>query len=174
MRTMLADTIKRVLVEIEQVQSVQLEIPIDGNVHEITSKTLNYLKRLYEYADSIGPLLPADQRAKDVSQQLFLYTERTLDALRAAFERKAGVNESPLAAIFMMNNFNYISKSINKPVFAPFISAGTVSRIEAQVNHHMGVYRQRYAPALHLSDVVCRSRSQLLSPQLEHGHGAPA
>jgi hypothetical protein len=76
---------------------------------------------------------------------LLLLAERTLESLRTALERKVGVNESPLSAIFLMNNFNYIHKTLKKStVFANYISSGSVSRLEAQVHHHQSVYHQRY------------------------------
>jgi hypothetical protein len=73
-RHTIADAIKRSLLDIELVRDSHIDIPVDGNVHEATSKTLNFLKRLYDYCNVVTDLLPPDPRAKSSSQLLFLFT----------------------------------------------------------------------------------------------------
>lgn len=105
-------------------------MPTDGSVHELTSSTINFLRHLFTYRDSVLELLPPTKtRTKDL---LGDYIVETIEGLKANLEAKArkaerktvvqasaalvrssATSSAALANVFLVNNFYFIWKSVS-------------------------------------------------------------
>ena len=106
-------------------------MPTDGSVHELTSSTVNFLRHLFTYRDSVLELLPpAKSRSSD---PLGDYIVDVIEGLKSNLEIKAKKAErktvaqasaalvgggsttssSALANAFLINNFYFVWKSIS-------------------------------------------------------------
>lgn len=105
-------------------------MPTDGSVHELTSSTINFLRHLFTYRDSVLELLPpAKSRSSD---PLGDYIVDVIDGLKANLETKAkraerktvvqasaslvvssATSSSALANVFLINNYYFVWKSFN-------------------------------------------------------------
>ncbi|CAH1795265.1 unnamed protein product, partial [Owenia fusiformis] len=96
-------------------------LPKDGTVHELTSNTVNFLEQLAEYSDTVGAMLmtqgadPSARQDNKHSKKLAEYMTKVLSALGLNMSNKSEVyTDQSLGAIFMLNNYNYILKSMKK------------------------------------------------------------
>ncbi|KAG0256246.1 exocyst complex component exo70 [Actinomortierella ambigua] len=108
-------------------------MPLDGTVHQLTSDTMNYLKRLLTYQTSVDALLTligdgmwnnpdagGTPRRSTASRSnsgrhtaMKHYFEDAVDALVAAIEVKSKFyKKKDLMQLFLLNNYYYISKSV--------------------------------------------------------------
>lgn len=106
-------------------------MPTDGSVHELTSSTINFLRHLFTYRDSVLELLPPSKtRTKDL---LGDYIVEVIEGLKSNLEAKAKKVErktvvqasaalvrgsgttsaSALANVFLINNYYFIWKSVS-------------------------------------------------------------
>ncbi|KAG0221911.1 exocyst complex component exo70 [Actinomortierella wolfii] len=108
-------------------------MPLDGTVHQLTSDTMNYLKRLLVYQSSVDSLLTligdgmwnnpeagGTPRRSTASRSgggrhaaMKHYFEDAVDALVTAIEVKSKFyKKKDLMQLFLLNNYYYISKSV--------------------------------------------------------------
>lgn len=95
------------------------KVPLDGTVHELTSTTLRFVTSLYDYRQVIGGLLHEEFKIeKELSLQpeelstkaMGIWLNDVLTDLVDNITRKGRTFEDPaLTAVFLMNNFDYIS-----------------------------------------------------------------
>ncbi|XP_060071715.1 exocyst complex component 7-like [Ylistrum balloti] len=99
-------------------------MPRDGTVHELTNHTIIFLEPLLDYADTAGAMLlmhgeqAAPSEAVDAKKsklKLAEYCTKVLSALGLNLSNKAETYSDPtLRPVFMLNNYNYILKSIQR------------------------------------------------------------
>ncbi|XP_050394156.1 exocyst complex component 7 [Patella vulgata] len=99
-------------------------MPRDGTVHELANHTIIFLEQLKEYGETAGAMLlmhgeqasPAANITPDTCKlKVADYMTRVLSALGLNLSNKAETYGDPaLKPIFMLNNFNYILKSIKR------------------------------------------------------------
>ncbi|XP_063865546.1 exocyst complex component 7-like isoform X2 [Scylla paramamosain] len=102
-------------------------LPKDGTVHQITSNALIFTEQLLDYTPTLAPILQRDMlltnalsnlpRNADASLQakalLGAYVKRVLANLCLAFvSRSETYSDATLRAIFRLNNYNYILKTL--------------------------------------------------------------
>ncbi|KAK8748228.1 hypothetical protein OTU49_016382 [Cherax quadricarinatus] len=103
-------------------------LPKDGTVHEVTSNALIFTEQLLEYAVTLSPMLQRDPilsaslsnlpRGIDLSLTakalLGAYIKRVLVNLGLALvSRSEAYSDATLKAIFRLNNYNYILKTLH-------------------------------------------------------------
>ncbi|XP_031670259.1 exocyst complex component 7 isoform X4 [Oncorhynchus kisutch] len=96
----------------------------DGTVHEFNSNTILFLQQLLSFADAVRSILyPHDVDSDTVTMEVSSSvqvdvqhdTGKVLEHLQYNLQSKAKVYEDhALGAIFLLNNYNYILKSIKK------------------------------------------------------------
>uniref|UniRef100_A0A0N4Z6G2 Exocyst complex component 7 n=1 Tax=Parastrongyloides trichosuri TaxID=131310 RepID=A0A0N4Z6G2_PARTI len=89
-------------------------VPMDGNVHQITANTISILKSLLQQKQIISNILAISSHyEKNHVPRLFA---EVLSALGKNLKNKCQTfQDDSLAAIFMLNNYNYISKRLQDP-----------------------------------------------------------
>ncbi|XP_046855328.1 exocyst complex component 7-like isoform X2 [Xenia sp. Carnegie-2017] len=107
----------------------QSNMPKDGTVHELTSNTLIFLEHLLGYTDTVGNMLLNSESVMDprigdsVSPKTLVarYFGRVLGALGLNLELKSKsyvtmLGQVALSGIFLLNNYNYILKGLQRLV----------------------------------------------------------
>jgi len=129
-------------------------LSIDGTVYELTSNTVNCLKRFIDYKKPIETMLTAIQNAEirkndeSLSAQPILkegpqaYYNDIIDTLISMLETKShGYKKDSLAKIFLINNYNYILKNIQNSKLSEMISGDIGTKfngiIKSQINSYM-------------------------------------
>lgn len=131
------------LTDIESQKNSKLGIPPDGTVHELTSNTLNYLKKIHDYEGIINTLLPEIHVKADSLCSAFILQcfENVLEAVDVMAKKEKEV----LSEIFMFNNIHYILKTVNTSALHVILGsshAGFVSKYEGLLNSHKKEFMQ--------------------------------
>ncbi|VDK77169.1 unnamed protein product [Litomosoides sigmodontis] len=88
-------------------------VPSDGNVHQITSNTLNFMNSLMDYRQIVTNLLIATGAKGNSATHFPRLFARALSALGLNLKNKAGTyGDETLAAVFLLNNNNYIYNAL--------------------------------------------------------------
>ncbi|EFO24168.2 hypothetical protein LOAG_04316 [Loa loa] len=88
-------------------------VPMDGNVHQITSNTLNFLNSLMDYRQTVTGLLIMTGAKGNPATHFPRLFARSLSALGLNLKNKAGIySDETLAAVFLLNNNNYIHNAL--------------------------------------------------------------
>ena len=97
------------------------KVPRDGTVHELTSNIMVFVAQLYQYMDILNrvislPDMQCIDSATDTNRIAYAqYIYRVLVALSSTLNKKSQSYSDPyLKAIFMLNNYHYILKSLRK------------------------------------------------------------
>ncbi|XP_064602319.1 exocyst complex component 7-like [Liolophura sinensis] len=99
-------------------------MPKDGTVHELTNHVMIFLEQLLEYADAAGVMLlrhddPAGTSMgadpEKAKKKIADYVMKVLSSLGLNLTNKAETyGDATLRAIFMLNNYNYMLKSLKR------------------------------------------------------------
>uniref|UniRef100_A0A4W3JQB7 Exocyst complex component 7 n=1 Tax=Callorhinchus milii TaxID=7868 RepID=A0A4W3JQB7_CALMI len=103
----------------------EYNMPKDGTVHELTSNAILFLQQLLDFQETASAMLAsqgtwtsssASSYSSEFSRRLLSnYICKILGNLQLNLHSKAKVYEdSALGAVFLLNNFNYILKSLEK------------------------------------------------------------
>lgn len=120
---MLQTTLNKALEEL--VDSIKndpdTKMPRDGTVHELTSNVMMVLEHLLGFVDSAGAVLAISDvvsftQSRDPNKAaLAQFVTRVLSALGLALQNKSSKYEdSALQAVFRLNNFHYILRTLHK------------------------------------------------------------
>ncbi|CEP08664.1 hypothetical protein [Parasitella parasitica] len=150
----------------------------DGTVHEMTSNTLNYFKRLYIWRDTVEPLLvlvgdggwnnmPSPQILNDTSriQQgesaigaalLQKFFVDALDQMTVSLQQKSrGYKKPTLATLFLLNNYNHILRQIRSPPLNAIFDDGSEMKFGKLVKKQLDAYQESWKPCVeNLMDVT--------------------
>ncbi|XP_020611078.1 exocyst complex component 7-like [Orbicella faveolata] len=118
-------------------------MPSDGTVHELTRNTLIFMEQLLPYTETVGSMLVTMQEEQSGNfftreTELFTkvvaeYVQRVLGALGLNLELKARVYEAPtLCSLFLLNNYNYIVKALQRLGLLALLQEGGISGVEKQ------------------------------------------
>lgn len=120
-------------------------VPPDGNVHHVTSNTLSFLSSLMEYRQTVAQLLTLSSPGTNSSYLLPRLFARILSALGLNLKNKAdnyGSDET-LAAIFLLNNNNYIHHVLqNDGMFAIVCEHNT--EVRSFYKSEINAYKEKY------------------------------
>lgn len=118
-------------------------MPSDGTVHELTRNTLIFMEQLLPYVETVGSMLVTlqeDQSGNFFTREPELFTkvvseyvQRVLGALGLNLELKARVYEAPtLSSLFLLNNYNYIVKTLQRSGLLTLLQEGGIAGVEKQ------------------------------------------
>uniref|UniRef100_UPI00398F7E04 exocyst complex component 7 isoform X1 n=1 Tax=Pristiophorus japonicus TaxID=55135 RepID=UPI00398F7E04 len=101
----------------------EYNMPKDGTVHELTSNAILFLQQLLDFQETASAMLASQETGSSTStyssefsrRLLSNYICKILGNLQLNLHSKAKVYEdTALGAVFLLNNFNYILKSLEK------------------------------------------------------------
>ncbi|KAJ8251442.1 hypothetical protein GJAV_G00221400 [Gymnothorax javanicus] len=101
----------------------EYNMPKDGTVHELTSNAILFLQQLLDFQETAGAMLASQESSSSASSYSLEFSRRLLSTyickvlgnLQLNLLSKSKVYEdSALSAIFLLNNYNYILKSLEK------------------------------------------------------------
>ncbi|BFZ03734.1 hypothetical protein BsWGS_06773 [Bradybaena similaris] len=137
-------------------------MPKDGTVHELANHTIIFLEQLLEYAETAGAMLLMHGEKSNPSalitpencrNKLADYMTRVLSALGLNLSNKAETYSDPaLRPVFMLNNFNYIIKSLTRSGLLELLSAWNKEIADfynSQILEQKREYSQSWSKALH-------------------------
>ncbi|KAI8381097.1 Cullin repeat-like-containing domain protein [Radiomyces spectabilis] len=154
-----------------------LNLSNDGTVHELTSNTLNYLKRLYVWRETVEPLLvalgddgwhnpispsvlnnqrgPSGESAMGAALLQKFFVD-ALDQLTISLQTKSrGYKKPTLATIFLLNNYNHILRQIRSPPLNMVFDEGTEMKFGRLVKKQLDSYQESWKPCVeNLMDVT--------------------
>ncbi|TPX64471.1 hypothetical protein SpCBS45565_g05856 [Spizellomyces sp. 'palustris'] len=123
-------------------------VAADGTVHELTSTTLNTLRRLVDYHTAID-LIISDAAPPLTSQTFTSLLSTVLSALYTTIDQKSKSYKKPtLASIFLMNNYHYVCKNLRASRLADVAEHDDVERVEKLWGRQREVYRDSWKPVI--------------------------
>lgn len=135
----------------------QSNMPKDGTVHELTSNTLIFLEHLLGYTDTVGNMLnsqdqvldPITKEVESPKRTVAKYISRVLAALGLNLELKSKsyvhiTGQVALSGIFLMNNYNYILKGLQRTGVLSLMKEGGFTEIEDQYGQHIQEQKLAY------------------------------
>ncbi|KAI7870206.1 Cullin repeat-like-containing domain protein [Spinellus fusiger] len=155
--------------------NVYLNLSSDGTVHEMTSNTLNYLKRLYLWRDTVEPLLVSmgeggwnvpptghplsDQRSYDPSLGAALLQKFFVDVLDqmtiSLHFKSRGYKKPTLVNLFLMNNYNHTLRQIRSPPLNSIFDEISEAKFSRLVKKQLDAYQESWKPCVeNLMDVT--------------------
>ncbi|VDN59609.1 unnamed protein product [Dracunculus medinensis] len=118
-------------------------VPDDGNVHQITSDTLNFLNGLLEYRQTVSQLLTTSS-SNNSSHHLPRLFARILSALGLNLKNKAeNYSDETLAAIFLLNNNNYIHSILQNDGMLSIVCEHN-AQIHSFYRSEINLYKSKY------------------------------
>ncbi|VDK28032.1 unnamed protein product [Gongylonema pulchrum] len=119
-------------------------VPADGNVHQVTSNTLNFLNSLMDYRQTVTHLLASTGAKGNQSTHFPRLFARALSALGLNLKNKAETyGDETLAAVFLLNNNNYIHNALqNNGMFA--VVGEHNSQVRSFYRSEISVYCKKY------------------------------
>ncbi|XP_019616762.1 PREDICTED: exocyst complex component 7-like isoform X5 [Branchiostoma belcheri] len=160
----------------------QSNMPKDGTVHELTSNAMIFLQNLLEYLHTAGGMLAAqvaagwrpvdtypagrDMQAAEVNERkLSIYIGKVLGALQLNLENKAkGYDDPALTAIFLLNNYHYILKTIKSSGLLQVVVLQTsdiVEHYEDIIREQKRLYSKSWSGVLrHILEISGKTVSQ--------------
>lgn len=164
LKTTSTSMLQQFLVDIKNDSSRTL--PTDGNVHENTSMTINFLKHLFSFRLSILDLLPPITELKE-SNIFANYIASAINKLKENLELKAKKAEkknvaqvstsiiyssatslSALSNIFLINNYYFILKSISNQPISLEIGDTIIEEYSNLFEEQKDVYKQSWSKIL--------------------------
>lgn len=137
-------------------------MPKDGTVHELTNHTMVFMEQLQDYVETAGAmvLMHGDHAAPseavdDRKSRLKLadYCTKVLSALGLNLSNKAETYSDPyLRPIFMLNNFNYILKTLKRTGLIDLIhmwNKDVGMFYEDQIMEQKKLYSQSWSKVMH-------------------------
>ncbi|CAG8472348.1 12990_t:CDS:10 [Acaulospora morrowiae] len=153
------------LEEIKSHRTKTSGLPNDGTVHELTITTLQHLKRLADYPETVGSVLltlgdgnwsmsekdlnfsrDKNGRASSGSVIIRHYFADVLESLAQSLDSKSKTyKKAALTSIFLLNNYHYILKSI-RTQFLSVLDPEIEFKYEKLVKKYNDAYQDSWKP----------------------------
>ncbi|XP_062185226.1 exocyst complex component EXO70A1-like isoform X2 [Phragmites australis] len=115
----------------------------DGAVHPLTSYVLNYTKFLFDYQSSLKQILEESGTGDGTNSDLASQIMDVIHALETNLDAKSKQYKDPcLAHIFLMNNIQYIIRSICSSEVKDLFGDDWIQRHRRIVQQHATQYRR--------------------------------
>ncbi|XP_032995280.1 exocyst complex component 7 isoform X19 [Lacerta agilis] len=122
----------------------EYNMPKDGTVHELTSNAILFLQQLLDFQETAGAMLASQETSSSASSYssefsrrlLSTYICKVLGNLQLNLLSKSKVYEESLSAIFLLNNYNYILKSLEKSELIQLVAV-TQKNAEKSYREHI-------------------------------------
>ncbi|KAI9267397.1 Cullin repeat-like-containing domain protein [Sporodiniella umbellata] len=165
-----------------------MNLSADGTVHEMTSNTLNYFKRLFLYGETVETLLavvgdggwntmPSYEALANTSKSLAsnqtagatLLQKFFVDALEqldTTLQLKSrGYRKPTLTTLFLLNNYNHILRQIRSPPLNAIFDEGSEMKFSKLVKKQLDAYQDSWKPCVeNLMDVTYVRGGAIKSP----------
>lgn len=137
-------------------------MPRDGTVHELTNHTIIFLTQLQDYGETAGAMLlmhgeqanpSANITPDSCKNKVAFFMTQVLSALGLNLSNKAETYSDPgMKPIFMLNNFNYILKSLKNTGLLELLLLQNkeVARFyNEQITEQKRIYSESWSKVLH-------------------------
>ncbi|KAK1322759.1 hypothetical protein QJS10_CPA02g01055 [Acorus calamus] len=117
----------------------------DGTVHSLTSYVINYVKFLFDYQSTLRQLFLEfeDNGDRETNSKFASVTMRIMQVLQENLEGKSKQYKDPaLSHLFLMNNINYIVRSVRKSEAKDLLGDDWVQRHRRIVQKHAQQYQR--------------------------------
>ncbi|KAJ8283168.1 hypothetical protein COCON_G00020180 [Conger conger] len=131
----------------------EYNMPKDGTVHELASNVMLFLQQLLDFQETAGTMLASQVSESSCSSEfgrrvLSSYICKALGNLQLNLLSKSKVYEySALSAIFLLNNYNYILKSLEKSELIQLVAV-TQQQVESSyqdlIQQQVQVYQRSW------------------------------
>lgn len=156
-------------------------MPRDGTVHELTNHAIIFIEPLQDYAETAGAMLlmhgeqAAPSDAVDIKKcrlKLADYITKVLSALGLNLSNKCETyNDPTLRHVFMLNNLNYIQKSLKRSGLLELIHSwnkDVCQYYDDQILEQKRYYSQSWSKVLHyileVNEPMSVQRTQAAEP----------
>lgn len=142
-------TLQRALEEFQEIMRKEMKtksVPTDGTVHELTSLTLNFLKRLFEYKETVEQLLT--QNRKTNKSPLADFVSSVITEAKELLQKKAKKEKKSLSNLFLLNNFYYIQQTIRSSELTLVVDMTLLAELQLLIESHIKSYRQSWTKAI--------------------------
>ncbi|KAK8951324.1 hypothetical protein KSP39_PZI003117 [Platanthera zijinensis] len=116
----------------------------DGTVHSLTSYVINYAKFIFDYQSTLKQLYQEFETTGDGSiSRLAIVTMRIMQALQSNLDCKSKQYKDPaLTYLFLMNNINYMVKSVQQSEGKDLLGDDWVQRHRRIVQQNASQYKR--------------------------------
>ena len=120
------------------VETNDVKCSSDGVVHQLTTNTMHFLIRLFDYTMSLQEILRDDPslRTGTGSSPLQKYVLKLLSTLESNLQHKVShqlKHHKELSIVFLLNNYHYIHRSLLQSQDLGRLAAGEASRLETVI-----------------------------------------
>ena len=158
-----------------------ITMPRDGTVHEVTTNVMVFLEDLVKYSETTGVILAANEESKgssskDHEKHVARYISQALMCLSRSLVLKAKSYDTiGLQSVFMLNNYNYIMKSLDKTGLMSMLKEHGSPNIESEYNETVEEETKQYEKSWnkvisHLLEVNAPLSQEKLAEALSKGH----
>eukprot|EP00794_Sanderia_malayensis_P009128 gene9128-10101_t len=150
-----------------------ITMPKDGTVHEVTTNVMVFLEDLVKYSETTGIILSRKDSGSNKSAN---YISQALSSLSRSLALKAKSYDVPgLQAIFMLNNYNYIIKSLEKTGLMTLLKQQGYPNLESEYKDTMEEDTKSYEKSWnkvinHLLEVNAPLSQEKLNEAIEKRH----
>lgn len=159
-----------------------ITMPKDGTVHEVTTNVMVFLEDLVKFSETTGIILASKEETgtrlsnKDHEKFVANYISQALICLSRSLALKAKSYDTiGLQSIFMLNNYNYIIKSLEKTGLMLILKKHGFPDIESEYRETMQeetkLYEKSWNKVInHLLEVNAPLSQEKLAEALSKGH----
>ncbi|KAJ3330165.1 Exocyst complex component 7 [Blyttiomyces sp. JEL0837] len=123
-------------------ENPKASLPTDGTVHEIASVTLNVIRRLMDYVESIDQMLSEGWGAGLSAQSFKTLVVELLESLYVNLDLKAKAYKKPtLSTIFLLNNYHYVFKQMKALNITSLVGSRLEDKYETGYMKQQEIYR---------------------------------
>ncbi|XP_043571079.1 exocyst complex component 7 isoform X9 [Chiloscyllium plagiosum] len=155
----------------------EYNMPKDGTVHELTSNAILFLQQLLDFQETASAMLASQETGSSTSTYNFEFSRRLLSNyickilgnLQLNLHSKAKVYEdTALGAVFLLNNFNYILKSLEKSELIQLVAVtqkNADKTYKAHIDEQLQIYQRSWlkvtSPVNEINMPVLQSTTKL-------------
>ncbi len=158
-----------------------ITMPKDGTVHEVTTNVMVFLEDLVKYSETTGIILASKEDSSvksSLNHDRFVgdYISQALTSLSRSLALKAKSYDTiGLQSVFMLNNYNYIIKSLEKTGLMSLLKQYGHPYLESEyketMDEEMKGYEKSWNKVInHLLEVNAPLTAEKLSEAMARGH----
>ena len=158
-----------------------ITMPKDGTVHEVTTNVMVFLEDLVKFSETTGVILATKEdtgvkSSKDHEKYVANYISQALICLSRSLALKAKSYDTiGLQSIFMLNNYNYIVKSLEKTGLMSILKQHGFPDIEIEyketIQEETKQYEKSWSKVInHLLEVNAPLSQDKLAEAMSKGH----
>ena len=158
-----------------------ITMPKDGTVHEVTTNVMVFLEDLVKFSETTGVILSSKEETSrhgstDHDRNVARYISQALICLSRSLALKAKSYDTiGLQSVFMLNNYNYIIKSLEKTGLMSLLKQHGFPNLESEYKDTMTEETKQYEKSWNkvinnLLEVNAPLSQEKLAEALSKGH----